>query len=83
MAAKPDMHSYRNSRGPRWRRGQSAYPGRRYNAPQAGRELPIDKVLLAIVLGLVLFGAVMVYSASAVLAQKEFVTGLTSGATKG
>lgn len=66
------MHSYRNSRGPRWRRGQSAYPGRRYNAPQAGRELPIDKVLLAIVLGLVLFGAVMVYSASAVLAQKEF-----------
>ncbi|HKY04198.1 MAG TPA: putative lipid II flippase FtsW [Blastocatellia bacterium] len=37
-----------------------------------GRELPVDKVMLAIVLGLTLFGAVMVYSASAVLAEKNF-----------
>ncbi|HWC77351.1 MAG TPA: FtsW/RodA/SpoVE family cell cycle protein, partial [Blastocatellia bacterium] len=37
-----------------------------------GRELPVDKVMLAVVLGLTLFGVVMVYSASAVLAQKTF-----------
>jgi cell division protein FtsW len=37
-----------------------------------GRELPVDKVLLAIVLGITLFGAVMVYSASAILAEKNF-----------
>ena len=39
---------------------------------QGGRELGIDKVLLAIVLALTLFGAVMVYSASAILAERNF-----------
>ena len=38
----------------------------------SARELPVDKVLLALVVGLTLFGAVMVYSASAVLAQKNY-----------
>jgi len=41
-----------------------------YTAPR--RELPVDKVLLAIVLGITLFGAVMVYSASAILAEKNY-----------
>jgi cell division protein FtsW len=36
--------------------------------------LPVDKVMLAVVLGLTLFGLVMVYSASAMLAQKNFGT---------
>jgi cell division protein FtsW len=36
------------------------------------RELPVDRYMLAAVLGLVLFGLVMVYSASAVLAQKRY-----------
>ncbi|MEW6130890.1 MAG: putative lipid II flippase FtsW [Acidobacteriota bacterium] len=34
------------------------------------REVPIDKILLAIVLGLTVFGLLMVYSASAMLADK-------------
>ena len=47
--------------------------GRGVNSrPQTGRELPVDKVLLAIVLGITLFGAVMVYSASAILAEKNY-----------
>jgi len=37
-----------------------------------GRDLPVDKMLLAIVLGITLFGAVMVYSASAILAEKNY-----------
>jgi cell division protein FtsW len=36
--------------------------------------LPVDKIMLAVVLGLTLFGLVMVYSASAMLAQKNFGT---------
>jgi cell division protein FtsW len=39
---------------------------------RGGRELSIDKVMLAIVLGITLFGAVMVYSASAILAEKNY-----------
>jgi cell division protein FtsW len=39
---------------------------------QSGRELPVDKVMLVIVLALTLFGAVMVYSASAMLAEKNY-----------
>jgi cell division protein FtsW len=39
---------------------------------QMGRDLPVDKLLLAIVLALALFGAVMVYSASAILAEKNY-----------
>jgi cell division protein FtsW len=34
--------------------------------------LPVDKVMLAVVLGLTLFGLVMVYSASAMLAQQNY-----------
>jgi cell division protein FtsW len=49
---------------PRWKRAASR--------PQTGRDLPVDKVLLAIVLALTLFGAVMVYSASAMLAEKNY-----------
>lgn len=36
--------------------------------------LPVDKIMLAVVLGLTLFGLMMVYSASAMLAQKNFGT---------
>ncbi|MBI3650200.1 MAG: putative lipid II flippase FtsW [Acidobacteria bacterium] len=36
--------------------------------------LPIDKIMLAVVLGLTLFGLVMVYSASAMLAERNFGT---------
>lgn len=38
----------------------------------AARELPVDKVLLVMVMGLVLFGLAMVYSSSAILAQKRY-----------
>ncbi|HKY04195.1 MAG TPA: putative peptidoglycan glycosyltransferase FtsW, partial [Blastocatellia bacterium] len=68
--AMRDSSVLRNARRPRWKRDQSGHSGR--GGSQSSRELPIDKLLLAVVLGLVLFGAVMVYSASAVLAQKEF-----------
>lgn len=36
------------------------------------RGLPVDKIMLVIVLGITLFGAVMVYSASAILAEKNY-----------
>lgn len=48
---------------PRWQRDE--------RQSSAGRELVVDKLLLAVVIGLVLFGTIMVYSASAVLAQKQ------------
>ncbi|HJQ67583.1 MAG TPA: putative lipid II flippase FtsW [Blastocatellia bacterium] len=50
---------------PRWKRDTAMH------APMS-RELPVDKVLVALVVGLTLFGTVMVYSASAVLAQKNY-----------
>lgn len=54
---------------PRWRKvGEAAEGGR---AP-AARELPVDKALLVLVMGLVLFGLAMVYSSSAILAQKRY-----------
>lgn len=57
---------------PRWKR-EAEGPGRRQASRVAtGRELPVDKFMLAIVLGLTLFGAVMVYSASAILAEKNY-----------
>jgi cell division protein FtsW len=39
---------------------------------RANRELSVDKVLLALVLGLALFGLTMIYSASAMIAQKRY-----------
>jgi cell division protein FtsW len=44
------------------------------DSDEAGRDrdLPVDRYMLVAVLGLVLFGVVMVYSASAVLAQKRY-----------
>jgi cell division protein FtsW len=63
--------SYRVS-SPRWKR-ETERPGRGPGSRVlSGRELPVDKFMLAIVLGLTLFGAVMVYSASAILADKNF-----------
>lgn len=57
---------------PRWKREAELVLRRGANSrSQPGRELPVDKVMLAIVLGITLFGAVMVYSASAILAQKN------------
>lgn len=50
---------------PRWKRDTSMH------APMT-RELSVDKILVALVVGLTLFGTVMVYSASAVLAQKNY-----------
>jgi cell division protein FtsW len=58
---------------PRWKRETELVMGRGVNShPRLGRELPVDKMLLAIVLGITLFGAVMVYSASAILAEKNY-----------
>lgn len=54
---------------PRWRKSGKAAEGER--AP-AVRELPVDKVLLVVVVGLSLFGLAMVYSASAILAHKRY-----------
>lgn len=58
---------------PRWKR-KAELTSRRgaVSRAQSGRELPVDKVMLVIVLALTLFGAVMVYSASAVLAEKNY-----------
>ena len=58
---------------PRWKR-EAEITTRHWTTPRAasGRELTVDKVMLAIVLALTLFGAVMVYSASAMLAEKNY-----------
>ena len=58
---------------PRWKR-EAELTSRRgaSSRSQSGRELPVDKVMLVIVLTLTLFGAVMVYSASAMLAEKNY-----------
>jgi cell division protein FtsW len=55
---------------PRWKRESEFFSGGSRN--QSARELPVDRVMLATVLGLTLFGAVMVYSASAILAEKNY-----------
>src|SRR5215475_2996380 len=52
---------------PRWKRDRLAGP--RLNA---GRALSVDRFLLAIILGLTLFGAVMVYSASAIVGERNY-----------
>jgi len=58
---------------PRWKRDAELVRRQTTNSrSQTGRELPVDKVLLAIVLGITLFGTVMVYSASAILAEKNY-----------
>lgn len=44
------------------------------NGAAKSNALPVDKIMLAVVLGLTLFGLVMVYSASAMLAQRNFGT---------
>jgi cell division protein FtsW len=63
--------SYRVS-SPRWKREADGLSRRPGGKSLPGRDLPVDKILLAIVLGLTLFGAVMVYSASAILAEKSY-----------
>lgn len=57
---------------PRWKREAEVSARNVPSRFRVGRELPVDKVLLAIVLGITLFGAVMVYSASAILAEKNY-----------
>src|SRR5262245_37616483 len=57
---------------PRWKREADSINRSAAFRSHPGRELPVDKVLLAIVLGITLFGAVMVYSASAILAEKNY-----------
>jgi cell division protein FtsW len=58
---------------PRWKREAELTLRQGANSrSRGGRELPIDKVMLAIVLGITLFGAVMVYSASAILAERNY-----------
>jgi cell division protein FtsW len=54
---------------PRWKRNPLFAP-----AIARGRELPVDRCLLAIVVGLTLFGGVMVYSASAIVGERNFGT---------
>jgi cell division protein FtsW len=44
------------------------------NSSSRSNALPVDKIMLVVVLGLTLFGLVMVYSASAMLAQRNFGT---------
>lgn len=44
------------------------------NGASKSNALPVDKIMLAVVLGLTVFGLMMVYSASAMLAQKNFGT---------
>jgi cell division protein FtsW len=58
---------------PRWKR-ELEQSLTRADAVARPRELPVDKVMLATVLGLSLFGVVMVYSASAVVAQRNHGT---------
>ncbi len=43
---------------------------RQNNQAAKAREVPIDKIMLAVVLGLTVFGLLMVYSASAMIADK-------------
>jgi cell division protein FtsW len=63
----------RNSREPRWKReAEMNYRRRAGSGSQAARDLPVDKLLLAVVIALALFGTVMVYSASAILAEKNY-----------
>jgi cell division protein FtsW len=58
---------------PRWKRETELVSRRVAQArSQSVRGLPVDKIMLAIVLGITLFGAVMVYSASAILAEKNY-----------
>jgi cell division protein FtsW len=58
---------------PRWKREAEQTARRSAGSRSAtGRELTVDKAMLAIVLALTLFGAVMVYSASAMLAEKNY-----------
>jgi cell division protein FtsW len=72
-AARGPQHSLRDTRGPLWKReAEMNYRGGAGGRPQSGRDLPVDKLLLAIVIALALFGAVMVYSASAILAEKSY-----------
>ncbi|MEK6285419.1 MAG: putative lipid II flippase FtsW [Acidobacteriota bacterium] len=67
------MATNNRAAAPRWKREAEMVLGRGVNSrPRPGRELPVDKVMLAIVLGITLFGAVMVYSASAILAEKNY-----------
>jgi cell division protein FtsW len=71
--ARNTNSAIRNPRGPRWKReAEMNFTRGSVTRSQGGRELPVDKVLLAIVLALTLFGAVMVYSASAILAEKSY-----------
>jgi cell division protein FtsW len=55
---------------PRWSRRPN--PPLFAHAPAKRRELPVDKLMLATVVGLTLFGVVMVYSASAILAERSY-----------
>src|SRR5690242_6815295 len=57
---------------PRWKREAEVSARNVPSRFRVGRELPVDKIMLAIVLGITLFGAVMVYSASAILAEKNY-----------
>jgi cell division protein FtsW len=52
---------------PRWKRDPAAVV-----RISGGRELSVDRFLLAVVIGLTLFGAVMVYSASAIVGERNF-----------
>ncbi len=58
---------------PKWKRDYDARQARLVSLrAAAAREMSIDKFLLFVVLALTLFGLVMVYSSSAMLAQKRY-----------
>ncbi|HYL97579.1 MAG TPA: FtsW/RodA/SpoVE family cell cycle protein, partial [Blastocatellia bacterium] len=55
---------------PRW--DERAFADGFDEAPRQSLELPVDRWLLGVVLALVVFGLIMVYSSSAMLAEKHY-----------
>jgi cell division protein FtsW len=68
------MASFAGTKTERQRNGHQPTFWQSGNRLSKNNGLSIDRIMLAVVLGLTLFGLVMVYSASAMLAQKNFGT---------
>src|SRR5438477_12709184 len=68
------MAPYAGTKTERQRDGRQPTLWQSGNRLSKSNGLSIDRIMLAVVLGLTLFGLVMVYSASAMLAQRNFDT---------
>jgi cell division protein FtsW len=68
------MATYAGTKTGRQRDGRQPTLWQTGNRLSKGNGLSIDRIMLAVVLGLTLFGLAMVYSASAMLAQRNFGT---------